>query len=206
MHDHQLNPKRFLAKKLNQNLRMIQLDRVWLVVFAFQSPINLWLLDLLNYAGTCSNVHSCLWKNLHRVTDINRNWISEELLKLGRGQEICGRSDKFYFYRGGTFPMMGESNLLGGVSYPSAYYDKFMAKRMTIHLKDLRLQNSKEEKIIGIIIDYKQNFNNHIKNICRNTCQKVSALSRIASNLTMIEERFFLNSTIKSQFTYFWLI
>ena len=59
--------------------------------------------------------------------------------------------------------MMGESNLLGGVSYPSAYYDKFMAKRMTIHLKDLRLQNSKEEKIIGIIIDYKQNFNNHIK-------------------------------------------
>ena len=101
MHDRQLNPKRFLARKLNQNLRMIQLDRVWLVVFAFQSPHNLWLLDLLNYAGTCSNVHSCLWKNLHRVTDINRNWISEELLKLGRGQEICGRSEKFHFYRGG---------------------------------------------------------------------------------------------------------
>ena len=117
-----------------------------------------------------------------------------------------GGQRNFIFTGGGTFPMMGESNLWGGVSYPSAYYDKFMAKRMTIHLKDLRLQNSKEEKIIGIIIDYKQNFNNHIKNICRNTCQKVSALSRIASNLTMIEGRFFLNSTIKSQFTYFWLI
>lgn len=56
-----------------------------------------------------------------------------------------------------------------------------MAKTMT-----------KQEKILGIIIDCRLNFNNHIKKICRNACQKVSALSRIASNLTMIEEDFCL--------------
>ena len=39
------------------------------------------------------------------------------------------------------------------------------------------LENSKEEVILGIIIDNKLTFDSHIKSICRKAGQKLSALS-----------------------------
>ena len=60
-----------------------------LVVFAFQSPHNLWLLDLLNYAVICGIMlflgigETCIGD-----IEIDRNQRSEELLNLGGGQKI----------------------------------------------------------------------------------------------------------------------
>ena len=54
------------------------------------NPRNLWLLDLLNYAVKCDikfflgSVETCIVSDI----EIDRNQRSEELLKLGGGQEI----------------------------------------------------------------------------------------------------------------------
>ena len=76
---------------------------------------------------------SRIWRNLHRDIEIDGNWRSEELLKLGGGQKFL------FFWRGGggggcpmrqrtdflrELPLGGRVNFLGGVSYSSAYYGR----------------------------------------------------------------------------------
>ena len=43
---------------------------------------------------------------------------------------------------------------------------------------DVLMENSKVQKIIGVIIDNKLNFKSHISELCKKTSQKVAALSR----------------------------
>ena len=69
------------------------------IVFTFQSPHNLWLLDLLNYAAKCSNVSSRIWRNLQWDIEININWRSAEFLKL------VGRQ-KIFIFRGGGWAVI----------------------------------------------------------------------------------------------------
>ena len=45
------------------------------------------------------------------------------------------------------------------------------------------LKNSKEEAILGLTIDNKRSFDNHVKKICRKASQKTCALSRISNYL-----------------------
>ena len=47
--------------------------------------------------------------------------------------------------------------------------------------ENICLQNSKEEIILGITNDNKLTFASHIKSICREASQKLSALSKISS-------------------------
>ena len=84
------------------------------------------------------HVLSRIWRNLHRDIEIDRNRRSEELLKLGGGQNIFifkggfpyegwgrgrgGGSEKFHF-QGILRCEEGGGNFLGGGSYPSAYYE-----------------------------------------------------------------------------------
>ena len=70
----------------------------------------------------------------HRDIEIDRNWRSEELLKLGRNAEIMGRSKTFHYQMGreeGACFMQGRSekfhgergvNFLWRGAYLSAYY------------------------------------------------------------------------------------
>ena len=78
-----------------------------LVVFAFQSPHNLWLLDLLNYSAISGIMFA----------EIDRNGRSEELVKLGGGQKnfifrrggvaLWGRGQKIFIFREG-FALWGK--------------------------------------------------------------------------------------------------
>ena len=64
------------------------------------------------------------------------------------------------------------------------------------------LENSKEEVILGIAIDNKLTFDNHIKSICRKAGQKLSALSRISPYLETDKKELLFISIVKSQFSY----
>ena len=44
---------------------------------------------------------------------------------------------------------------------------------------DITLKHSSHEKILGVTIDNKLSFNEHIINICKTANKKLSALSRI---------------------------
>ena len=80
---------------------------------------------------------------------------------------------------------------------------------MVIGSKDLSheimLNNNKisnEDKLLGIFLDSKLNFESYIGSLCRKAGQKISALARLKNYLTSDQRNLLLNSVIKSQFTY----
>ena len=46
----------------------------------------------------------------------------------------------------------------------------------TFTLKDIIINSSKEEKILGVIIENRLTFNSHIGELCKKTFQKISRL------------------------------
>ena len=51
----------------------------------------------------------------------------------------------------------------------------------TFTFKDTIMNNSKEEKILGVIIGNRLTSGSHIRELCKKASQKVSALSRISN-------------------------
>ena len=72
----------------------------------------------------------------------------------------------------------------------------------TINLNGTKLASSSYEKLLGILIDRDLSFDKHIKSLCRKAGQKLNALARTSNYLTHDQKRLFLNSIIKSQFSY----
>ena len=68
--------------------------------------------------------------------------------------------------------------------------------------KDTIRGNSKEKKILGVTIDNRFTFSNHIKEICKKASQKISALSGISNQLNDSEKNLLFNAVVKSQFNY----
>ena len=64
------------------------------------------------------------------------------------------------------------------------------------------MKNSKEEKILGVIIDNKLRFKSHVKNLCKKASQKVWALSRLINYLNDSDKKMLFNALIKSRFSY----
>ena len=62
--------------------------------------------------------------------------------------------------------------------------------------------NSNEEKILGITIDYKLTFKGHIEILSGEAAQKMGALSRQLNHLSDSQKISIFNSLIKSQFNY----
>ena len=56
------------------------------------------------------------------------------------------------------------------------------------------MKNSKEEKILGVIIDNKLRFKSHVCNkLCKNASQKIWALSRLINYLSDSEKKMIFN-------------
>ena len=72
----------------------------------------------------------------------------------------------------------------------------------TFTFKDTIMNNSKEEKILGVIIDNRLTFSSHIRELCKKASQKISALSRISNQLNDSEKVLLFNAVVKSQFNY----
>ena len=68
------------------------------------------------------------------------------------------------------------------------------------------IKNVSEEKILGITIDNKLTFKSHLKNICKKANQKLIALARITKFTSPFQRKTLLNSFIKSEFSYWFLI
>ena len=67
---------------------------------------------------------------------------------------------------------------------------------------NITIKNVSEEKILGITVDNKLTFKNHLKNICKKANQKLNALARITKFTSPFQRKTLLNSFIKSQFSY----
>ena len=64
------------------------------------------------------------------------------------------------------------------------------------------MKNSEEVDILGIKVDRKLTFHQHIKEICKKAGQKLSALLRMSPYIDKDKRKIIYNSIIKSQFNY----
>ena len=67
---------------------------------------------------------------------------------------------------------------------------------------DISIENSKYEKLLGIEIDSKLNFNMHVVNLCKKASRKMHVLARITPFMSLPKRRMLLNAFFKSQFNY----
>ena len=66
----------------------------------------------------------------------------------------------------------------------------------------ITLKHLSHEKLLGVIIDNKLSFDEHIVNICKTANKKLNALSRINHYVKRNQKEFLLLSLIISNFTY----
>ena len=60
--------------------------------------------------------------------------------------------------------------------------------------------------LLGITIDHKLKFDNHVNNLCKKTSLKLNALARIASFMNLSKKGIIMKSFIESQYWYCLLI
>ena len=67
---------------------------------------------------------------------------------------------------------------------------------------DELIWESKSEKLLGVTVDKKLEFNAHLRILCKKVNQKVSALARVVKILPFHKRHLILKTFIESQFTY----
>ena len=71
-----------------------------------------------------------------------------------------------------------------------------------IKIKESAIESSSSQKLLGVTIDNKLSFDDHITTLCRKTSQKLHALSRVASYMSFDKKTILLKIFITSQFNY----
>ena len=72
----------------------------------------------------------------------------------------------------------------------------------TLTVDQYEISNSKYEKLLGVTIDNKLNFNEHVSGLCKQASQKLRALARVSPYMNIIKRRTIMNAFINSQFGY----
>ena len=70
---------------------------------------------------------------------------------------------------------------------------------LKINIGDLIINSTKSEKLLGITIDNKLSFEQHVNNLCN---QKLNALARISKYIEPNQKRLIMKAFITSQFAY----
>ena len=73
---------------------------------------------------------------------------------------------------------------------------------IVIKIKDNKILNIESEKLLGVTIDNKLNFNNHLQKILKIANQKVHVLERIKPYMSIPKRKLLMNSSYISQFNY----
>ena len=73
---------------------------------------------------------------------------------------------------------------------------------VTIRIGDTEIKNSEYEKLLGIKVDGKLNFNEHLNDIISKASRKVNALSRIMPYMNLSKKKKLVSSFFNSQFNY----
>ena len=79
-------------------------------------------------------------------------------------------------------------------------------REVSLTMENKIIKNSKFEKLLGIKLDSKLNFNSHIHDICHKAGQKLNAISRITPYMGFAKSRLIVNAFFYSQFNYCQLI
>ena len=73
---------------------------------------------------------------------------------------------------------------------------------INIKVGEATVEESCEEKLLGVILDNNLNFKRHISSLCKRVSQKLHALDRISTFTDPGKLRLLMNSLINAQFSY----
>ena len=71
-----------------------------------------------------------------------------------------------------------------------------------IKIDDTDIKSSSSKKLLGVIIDNKLTFNEHVSKLCKKASNKLHALARISKYMTKDKLRTIMNAFFSSQFAY----
>ena len=73
---------------------------------------------------------------------------------------------------------------------------------ISITVKDYIIENSDNEKLLGVTVDANLNFNCHLENILKKASKNVHVLARITPYMSIPKRKLLMNSFFTSQFNY----
>ena len=76
------------------------------------------------------------------------------------------------------------------------------SRGIVINVEEERIECETSVKLIGVTLDNKLNFNDHVSNICKNANQKLHALARISNFMSQNKLRTLIKAFVESQFGY----
>ena len=73
---------------------------------------------------------------------------------------------------------------------------------LSVNVGDNKILNRGSEKLLGITIDSKLYFDDHVISLCKKASQKLHALARVAQYMNIPKRRAIIKAFINSQFGY----
>ena len=73
---------------------------------------------------------------------------------------------------------------------------------VTAKIGEFDVKNSREEKLLGVKIDSKLSFENHVSSLCKKVSQKLYALARVTHFMDLAKPKSLMKAFITSQFNY----
>ena len=71
-------------------------------------------------------------------------------------------------------------------------------EKVSMKIDNIEIENTSSEKLLGIIIDSKLNFKEHLGGIIKKASRKVNVLSRITPYMNLTEQKLLINSFFTS--------
>ena len=71
---------------------------------------------------------------------------------------------------------------------------------VTAKIGEFHAKNSREEKILGVKIDSKLSFENHVSSLCKKASQKLHAVARVINFMDLAKRKSLMKAFIISQF------
>jgi len=75
-------------------------------------------------------------------------------------------------------------------------------ENLNIIIEENEIKNSKSQKLLGVTIDNKMSFENHVSNLCTKASQKLHALSRVSKFMTFNQRKIIMETFFLSHFGY----
>ena len=76
----------------------------------------------------------------------------------------------------------------------------------TAKIGELDVKNSREKELLGVKIDSKLSFKNHVSSLCKKASQKLHAVRRVASFMDLAKRKSLMKAFITTQLNYCSLI
>ena len=75
-------------------------------------------------------------------------------------------------------------------------------EEVSLNVNNFKIRNSDCEKLLGVKLDSKHRFDQHITDLCRRASRKIHTLARVTSFMTLKKRRLLTNSFFKTEFYY----